>query len=109
MHPLLLTQPVDGGCDVLIFHPRHDLTTARLQQHEVLDIISQWIAIYERRGKQEGIKYVQIFEVSGIQSITKCRDYWIYSSRLPLRIRVQLWAAQIPIPTVKFGPYLKSL
>lgn len=72
MHPLLLTQPVDGGCDVLIFHPRHDLTIARLQQHEVLEIISQWIAIYEKRGKQEGIKYVQIFENKG--SIMGCSN-----------------------------------
>lgn len=62
-HPLLTTEPVQGGCDVLIFHPRHDLTLARLSVEDVQVIIEEWRAIYERRGKQEGIRYVQIFEV----------------------------------------------
>ncbi|KAI9510362.1 galactose-1-phosphate uridyl transferase [Russula earlei] len=54
-HPLLASEPVVGACDVLIFHPRHDLTLARLS----------WINIYKRRGRQESIKYVQIFENKG--------------------------------------------
>ena len=63
-HPLLATQPVDGQCDVLAFHPRHDLTLARLAVEDIARIVDEWIAAYKRRGTQEGIKYVQIFEVS---------------------------------------------
>jgi len=63
-HPLLTTQPVHGQCDVLTFHPRHDLTLARLAVEDITRIVEEWIAIYKRRGTQEGIKYVQIFEVS---------------------------------------------
>jgi galactose-1-phosphate uridylyltransferase len=29
-HPILTTQPVDGQCDVLAFHPGHDLTLVSL-------------------------------------------------------------------------------
>jgi UDPglucose--hexose-1-phosphate uridylyltransferase len=62
-HPLLTTQPVDGQCDVIAYHPRHDLTLARLSVKDVSRIVEEWITIYNRRGTQEGIKYVQIFEV----------------------------------------------
>ena len=62
-HPLLSTEPVQGGCDVLIFHPRHDLTLARLQRSDVERIVDEWITVYKTRGKQHGIEYVQIFEV----------------------------------------------
>lgn len=62
-HPLLTTEPVNGACDVIIFHPRHDLTLARLAKEDILRIIDEWIAVYKKRGDQEEIKYVQIFEV----------------------------------------------
>ncbi|KAL6309191.1 galactose-1-phosphate uridyl transferase [Sparassis latifolia] len=64
-HPLLTTEPVQGGCDVLIFHPRHDLTLARLPLKDIERIIEEWCAIYQKRGTQDGIKYVQIFENKG--------------------------------------------
>ncbi|VDB93789.1 unnamed protein product [Peniophora sp. CBMAI 1063] len=64
-HPLLQTEPVAGGCDVLCFHPRHDLTLARLELSDIEHVINEWVSIYLRRGKQEGIKYVQIFENKG--------------------------------------------
>ncbi|KAJ7184101.1 galactose-1-phosphate uridyl transferase, partial [Mycena filopes] len=64
-HPLLATEPVHGGCDVLIFHPRHDLTLSRLALPDIERIIEEWIAIYTKRSAQEGIKYVQIFENKG--------------------------------------------
>ncbi|PCH38748.1 galactose-1-phosphate uridylyltransferase [Wolfiporia cocos MD-104 SS10] len=64
-HPLLTTAPVQGGCDVLCFHPRHDLTLARLTVPDIERIVNEWGAIYRRRGAQEGIKYVQIFENKG--------------------------------------------
>jgi UDPglucose--hexose-1-phosphate uridylyltransferase len=68
-HPLLRTQPVDGQCDVIAYHPRHDLTLARLSVEDVSRIVEGWIAIYKRRGMQEGIKYVQIFEVFNFFSL----------------------------------------
>nr|GAT58029.1 predicted protein [Mycena chlorophos] len=65
-HPLLKSEPVHGGCDVLLFHPRHDLTLSRLSLSDIGHIIEEWIAIYVRRSAQEGIKYVQIFENKGV-------------------------------------------
>ncbi|KAF7971637.1 hypothetical protein HWV62_24117 [Athelia sp. TMB] len=64
-HPLLTTQPVEGGCDVLCFHPRHDLTLARLEVPDIERVIDEWQNVYLKRGRQEGIKYVQIFENKG--------------------------------------------
>ncbi|GLB35209.1 putative galactose-1-phosphate uridylyltransferase [Lyophyllum shimeji] len=64
-HPLLTTRSVHGTCDVLIFHPRHDLTLARLVIPDIERVIEAWIRIYKQRGTQEGIKYVQIFENKG--------------------------------------------
>lgn len=61
-HPLLATQPVQGACDVLCFHPRHDLTLAQLDVKDIGVVIGEWCGIYQRRGSQEGIEYVQIFE-----------------------------------------------
>lgn len=62
-HPLLTTEPVQGACDVICFHPKHDLTLARLSVPDIERIIEEWCSIYNKRGTQEGIKYVQIFEV----------------------------------------------
>lgn len=50
---------------MIIFHPRHDLTLPRLKPEEIEKIVEEWIAVYLKRGRQEGIEYVQIFEVSG--------------------------------------------
>ena len=62
-HPLLTTEPVQGGCDVICFHPRHDLTLARLPLPDIERVIHEWCAVYKKRGAQDDIKYVQIFEV----------------------------------------------
>ncbi|KAI0736493.1 HIT-like domain-containing protein [Fomitopsis betulina] len=64
-HPLLTTEPVQGACDVICFHPKHDLTLARLSVPDIERIIEEWCSIYNKRGTQEGIKYVQIFENKG--------------------------------------------
>lgn len=63
-HPLLVTEPVHGRCDVLIFHPRHDLTLARLKPSEIEVIIEEWKKIYVTRSVEQGIRHVQIFEAS---------------------------------------------
>jgi UDPglucose--hexose-1-phosphate uridylyltransferase len=63
-HPLMISEPVHGACDVLVFHPRHDLSMARLDLEDIEHIIEEWIKIYNIRGAQHGIKYIQIFEAS---------------------------------------------
>lgn len=65
-HPLLVTEPVQGGCDVLCFHPRHDLTLARLDILDIEHVIDAWTTVYKKRGAQESVKYVQIFEVISV-------------------------------------------
>ncbi|KAF8906031.1 HIT-like domain-containing protein [Gymnopilus junonius] len=64
-HPLMSIEPVHGACDVVIFHPRHDLTMARMTAEGISRVIDEWIRIYEKRGTQNGIEYVQIFENKG--------------------------------------------
>lgn len=65
----MTTQPVHGECDVVIFHPRHDLTLARLPHDDLLRIIDEWVRIYTTRGRQLGIDYVQIFEVRSLPKL----------------------------------------
>jgi UDPglucose--hexose-1-phosphate uridylyltransferase len=62
LHPMLTSQPIHGGCDVIAFHPRHDLTLAQMDPKDIEQVIDEWIRIYRERGSQAGIKYVQIFE-----------------------------------------------
>ena len=73
-HPLLTLAPVEGVCDVLIFHPRHDFTLARLSVPDIERIIGEWSSIYHKRGTQMGIRYVQIFEV-GSQMFSSVTDF----------------------------------
>lgn len=72
-HPLLAAEPIYGHCDVLIFHPRHDLTLARLDVTEIGRIIEEWISIYLKRSNDPDVRYVQIFEVC--QSLCETRSY----------------------------------
>ena len=62
-HPLLAAEPVHGRCDVVTFHPRHDLTLARMKIEDIAKVIEEWKRIYEERSNEPGIQYVQIFEV----------------------------------------------
>ncbi|KAJ2916029.1 hypothetical protein MD484_g4407, partial [Candolleomyces efflorescens] len=64
-HPLLQIEPVVGACDVVVFHPRHDLTLARLGDVEIINVIEEWCRIYVERGNQPDIQHVQIFENKG--------------------------------------------
>lgn len=65
LHPLMAAEPIHGACDVLIFHRRHDLTMAQLSPADIARVIDEWIRIYEKRGSEAGIEYVQIFENKG--------------------------------------------
>jgi UDPglucose--hexose-1-phosphate uridylyltransferase len=100
-HPLLTAQPVDGQCDVITFHPRHDLTLARLGIEDIARIVEEWIAIYKRRGTQEGIRYVQIFEV--FIFLPQYISSWLNL----YRTKVRLWVVQIRIPMDRSGRLLR--
>ena len=62
-----------GRCKVICFHPRHDLTLARMNVEDVVQIISGWQEAYEEEGaalrrmqkdlKGKDVGCVQIFEV----------------------------------------------
>ncbi|KAL5531325.1 hypothetical protein ACEPAG_4202 [Sanghuangporus baumii] len=64
-HPLLASRAVHGRCDVIVFHPRHDLTLARLDPSSISAVINEWIRVYKERSSLDGIRYVQIFENKG--------------------------------------------
>jgi len=65
LHHLLAMKSVHGRCDVVIFHPRHDLTIAHLEKEDITKIIAEWKRIYSARSVEDGIQYVQIFENKG--------------------------------------------
>lgn len=71
-HHLLKMEPVQGGCDVVVFHPRHDLAFSRLLIADIERVIEEWCAVYTKRGAEDGMKYIQIFEVRVI-SVVICR------------------------------------
>ncbi|KZS99314.1 galactose-1-phosphate uridyl transferase [Sistotremastrum niveocremeum HHB9708] len=71
-HPLLQAAPLHGKCDVIIFHPRHDLSISRLSIPHIKHVIAEWTRIYITRGDEPGIAYVQIFENKG--SIMGCSN-----------------------------------
>ncbi|KAF5386672.1 hypothetical protein D9615_001744 [Tricholomella constricta] len=100
-HPMLTTTPVHGACDVLIFHPRHDLTLANLAISDIEQIITEWVRIYKQRGTQSGIKYVQIFEVWSLSEIPTLPSTELASLR-----RYSLF--ELPTPNAPRGPKGRS-
>ena len=80
------SEPVRGRCKVICFHPRHDLTLARMSEQDIVKVVEGWRGIYVEEGrmlseskeKTSGTTiagtsydgYVQIFEVS----LTSQRD-----------------------------------
>ena len=98
VHPLMTVQPIHGACDVLTFHPRHDLTMALLSQSDIKRIINEWIRLYEARGSQPGIQYVQIFEVWHFLIVLTSSDH-----PNPIRIKVLWWAVQTLTHMDRYG------
>ncbi|CAK9785436.1 hypothetical protein CC85DRAFT_288094 [Cutaneotrichosporon oleaginosum] len=65
---LFAAQPVRGRCRVVCFHPRHDLTLARMSVPEIEAVVRSWRDIYEEEGRfltEGGGGTVQIFENRG--------------------------------------------
>lgn len=68
---LLTCEPVRGRSNVICFHPRHDLTVARMAHEDIVAVIDRWRDVYEEEGRflrETGAEdgYVQIFEVSKV-------------------------------------------
>ena len=89
------SQPVRGRCKVICFHPRHDLTLARMEVDDIVHVVKGWKGIYEEEGRMlresgggDGAEgYVQIFEVSRRSPIATPP-----SNEPFLRTREELWA-----------------
>ncbi|WVF72224.1 galactose-1-phosphate uridylyltransferase [Kwoniella sp. CBS 6097] len=67
---LFASEPVKGRCSVICFHPRHDLTLARMEPKDIQNVIGEWKRVYQVEGehwRKRNIEsgYVQIFENRG--------------------------------------------
>ncbi|OCF36583.1 galactose-1-phosphate uridylyltransferase [Kwoniella heveanensis BCC8398] len=67
---LFASDPVKGRCSVICFHPRHDLTLARMEEDDIQNVIGEWKRVYKVEGehwRERGIEsgYIQIFENRG--------------------------------------------
>jgi UDPglucose--hexose-1-phosphate uridylyltransferase len=63
--PLLASEPVEGICKVLCFHPDHSLTLAKMEPADIRRVIDAWVAETEEIAAREWIRSVQIFENRG--------------------------------------------
>tara|TARA_E500000075_G_C6990087_1_gene322447 strand:- start:421 stop:1497 length:1077 start_codon:yes stop_codon:yes gene_type:complete len=51
-----------GVCEVIIHHPRHDLTLATVEREYAVKVLKLWANRYEELGERPYINYVNIFE-----------------------------------------------
>jgi UDPglucose--hexose-1-phosphate uridylyltransferase len=63
--PLLASEPVEGICKVLCFHPDHSLTLAKMERADIRRVIDAWAAETQEISAREWIKSVQVFENRG--------------------------------------------
>jgi UDPglucose--hexose-1-phosphate uridylyltransferase len=62
---LLVARSERGICKVVCFSPRHDLTLAEMDIHELEGVVNAWRDEYRNLGTYPFINYVQIFENKG--------------------------------------------
>lgn len=62
---LLIAKSEKGICKVICFSPRHDLTLAEMEMHEIEIVIRMWREEYKNLGSLPFINHVQIFENRG--------------------------------------------
>jgi UDPglucose--hexose-1-phosphate uridylyltransferase len=62
---LLISKSERGICKVICFSPRHDLTLAEMELHEIEIVVRMWREEYKNLGALPFINYVQIFENRG--------------------------------------------
>jgi UDPglucose--hexose-1-phosphate uridylyltransferase len=63
--PLLTSEPVQGICKVLCFHPDHSLTLAKMQRPDIRRVIDAWASETEEIAALDWINHIQIFENRG--------------------------------------------
>jgi len=61
--PLFGVAAARGNCRVMCFHPRSDVTLARMTRAEILEVVETWIREMNELGKK--FNWVQIFENKG--------------------------------------------
>ncbi|MGD1819469.1 MAG: UDP-glucose--hexose-1-phosphate uridylyltransferase [Pleomorphochaeta sp.] len=81
---LLKSKGEKGICKVICFSPRHDLTIARMEVKNIVNIINVWKEQYNELGKKPFINHIQIFENKG--SIMGCSNPHPHG---------QIWAEEI--------------
>ena len=62
---LIVANSERGVCRVVCFHPRHDLTVAKMEVQQIRTVIDVWAEQYQQLGGEEWIKSVLIFENRG--------------------------------------------
>nr|WP_319494336.1 galactose-1-phosphate uridylyltransferase [uncultured Desulfobacter sp.] len=62
---LLQMAPESGLSRIICYHPRHDLTMARMTENQIRAVIDVWIDEFNTLGQKEDIAYIQIFENKG--------------------------------------------
>jgi len=62
---LIVARSERGICKVVCFSPRHDLTLAEMEIHELEGVVRAWSDEYKNLGALPFINYVQIFENKG--------------------------------------------
>jgi UDPglucose--hexose-1-phosphate uridylyltransferase len=64
---LLKAEAVTGRCRVVCFSPRHDLTLAEMETSAIRGVVEAWAGEVETLGRDERVRYVQLFENKGAQ------------------------------------------
>jgi UDPglucose--hexose-1-phosphate uridylyltransferase len=59
------TEAETGTSRVICFSPRHDLTLAEMDLHEIRQVVDVWAEQIQELGSQPDISYVQLFENRG--------------------------------------------
>lgn len=62
---LLTPRPERGLCRVLCFSPRHDLTLARMETHEIREVVDLWVNEYAAAAALPWARYAIAFENRG--------------------------------------------
>jgi len=62
---LLVAEGERGGCRVVCFSDRHDLSLALMTREEIRSVIDVWVEQFSELGKVSWINHVQIFENRG--------------------------------------------
>ena len=108
--PLLHAEAQPGLCRVLCFHPRHDLTLARMRTEQIRSVVEVWVD--QVRELSQRFAWVQLFENRGEQMGASNPhphgQLWALT-RLPQRVAVEdrqqrHWCGELGAPLlVRYG------